>query len=75
MKKLISIALTLMLSGCYQTVFSTDIDTAVEYCKDRAGVLEISATFTGLDNIMCKNGDKTTVYKARKSNVIKEFSK
>lgn len=61
MKKLIIIPiLALSLSGCFwQTVNSSDIETAIARCKQEySTVVEISANFVGEESVLCSNRQK-----------------
>lgn len=52
MNKLI-LALTLALSGCYQTVNNYDIKHATEKCKGVENIYKITADFLGYEYVTC----------------------
>lgn len=54
----ITLALALMLSGCYQSVNKYDMDRAVKACGGNEEVIEISATFIGSERVICSDGEK-----------------
>lgn len=54
----ITLALALMLSGCYQTVNKYDMDRAIKICGGTDEVIEISATFIGSERVICSDGEK-----------------
>lgn len=56
MKYVAAVFLSLVLSGCYQTVNKYDMDKAVIVCKGYENIHEVSAQFDGQEVVTCKNG-------------------
>lgn len=61
MKKFILI-ISLALSGCYQSVDSSDIDYATRICEKRnAKVMYITSYFIGIEEVICSDRSRNTI--------------
>lgn len=60
-----------MLSGCYQTVDSTDIDIATKYCtKIGSSLSSIESRFNGSEVLECVNEDRAFLYSPKVFNEV-----
>ena len=65
------LAITLLLTGCYQKVDRSDINTAEKFCRDAGGINYIKADLLGEEKIFCMNG-KSKMADTLKLHYIKE---
>ena len=57
MFKSIILSIVLLLTGCYQSVSSNDIQRADKFCKSKnQEVVEINAHFGGSEAVICTDG-------------------
>ena len=54
----IALTLALLLSGCYQSVNTYDINRAVKHCGGVENIVEINLVFTGDESVLCSDGQR-----------------
>jgi len=66
LKALASFITCFALTGCFwQTVDITDIMKAQQFCKDKGGIKEIDAVWTGQEHVYCVSGHINKTYKIK----------
>ena len=58
MKVLIAITAMLFISACSKTFTQHHINEAIEYCKDKEGLYQLTVMDTNDKYVTCKNGSQ-----------------